>query len=407
MIGTREPPTSSKSQRYGSGFHGSPVVTNVRSDERSLRRRRRAAAARGPASARGRARSRAPARRSARAGRRGQSGAPSAKTIVAPSAPAPTTVHGPMIQPMSVAKWTTSPCVHVGLVGDLAGDRDEEAALHVDDALRLAGRAGGVGQEVRRLRVDLERRQLARAVGDELVHGASDDVLDRRRLAAAPPRGSRASAPSRPRREDSPCVITTFASLACSRCATAGAAKPEKIGTCTAPMCAHACDAIATSGDIGRKIATRSPGSHAELRRALREPRHLARELGEGQLAARAVLAEADRRERRPGSLAPSDARSCARSRRCPPTNQVVHSGPRESSSTCVHGASELEPEVLDDERPEPLGLVDRAPHQLGVARRPRPRSTRRVAFACSSVPRRGARRSRSRAEPYGLARPG
>ena len=39
----------------------------------------------------------------------GQSGAPSAKTIVAPSAPAPTTVHGPMIQPMSVAKWTTSP----------------------------------------------------------------------------------------------------------------------------------------------------------------------------------------------------------------------------------------------------------------------------------------------------------
>src|SRR3954451_1170932 len=36
MIGTREPPTFSKSQRYGSGFHGSPVVTNVRRDERSL-----------------------------------------------------------------------------------------------------------------------------------------------------------------------------------------------------------------------------------------------------------------------------------------------------------------------------------------------------------------------------------
>src|SRR5581483_11065926 len=35
MIGTRAPPTSSKSQRYGSGFHGSPVVMNVRSDERS------------------------------------------------------------------------------------------------------------------------------------------------------------------------------------------------------------------------------------------------------------------------------------------------------------------------------------------------------------------------------------
>src|SRR5436305_614603 len=33
--GTRPPPTFSKSQRYGSGFHGSPVVTNVRSDARS------------------------------------------------------------------------------------------------------------------------------------------------------------------------------------------------------------------------------------------------------------------------------------------------------------------------------------------------------------------------------------
>ena len=30
-----------------------------------------------------------------------------------------------------------------------------------------------------------------------------------------------------------------------------GAAKPEKMGTCTAPTCAQACDAIATSGLIG------------------------------------------------------------------------------------------------------------------------------------------------------------
>ena len=39
----------------------------------------------------------------------GQSGAPSVNTIVEPIAPPPTTVHGPMIQPMSVAKWITSP----------------------------------------------------------------------------------------------------------------------------------------------------------------------------------------------------------------------------------------------------------------------------------------------------------
>src|SRR5438874_7840231 len=35
MIGQRPPPARSKSQRYGSGFHGSPVVTSTRSDDRS------------------------------------------------------------------------------------------------------------------------------------------------------------------------------------------------------------------------------------------------------------------------------------------------------------------------------------------------------------------------------------
>src|SRR5947207_10458190 len=35
ITGTRPSPTVSASQRYGSGFHGSPVVTNARRDERS------------------------------------------------------------------------------------------------------------------------------------------------------------------------------------------------------------------------------------------------------------------------------------------------------------------------------------------------------------------------------------
>src|SRR5215216_2360748 len=35
MIGARPPPTRSKSHRYGSGFHGSPVVTSTRNDDRS------------------------------------------------------------------------------------------------------------------------------------------------------------------------------------------------------------------------------------------------------------------------------------------------------------------------------------------------------------------------------------
>ena len=42
------------------------------------------------------------------------------------------------------------------------------------------------------------------------------------------------------------------------------------------------------------------------------------------------------------------------------PTNHVVHSMPREASSTASHGSDELDAEVVDDRRPEPLGLVDR-----------------------------------------------
>src|SRR6185503_3591752 len=108
MIGQRPPPTSSKSQRYGSGFHGSPVVTIVRSDERSVSgspcgRSARISVGEQPSIV---TRSSSTRRQSRSAG---QSGAPSAKTIVAPSAPQPTTVQGPMIQPMSVTKWATSP----------------------------------------------------------------------------------------------------------------------------------------------------------------------------------------------------------------------------------------------------------------------------------------------------------
>ena len=107
-IGTRAPPTRSKSHMYGSGFHGSPVVQNARSDERFARGSPFGISARTSVGERPSivtcSDSTSRQRRSS-----GQSGAPSAKTIVAPTAPPPTTVHGPMIQPMSVAKWMRSP----------------------------------------------------------------------------------------------------------------------------------------------------------------------------------------------------------------------------------------------------------------------------------------------------------
>ena len=107
MIGQRPPPTSSKSHWYGPGFHGSPVVTIVRSDERSV--------SGSPCGIKARVSvGEIPSTETcsdsisfqSRSG--GQSGAPSAKTSVEPIAWPPTTVHGPMIQPMSVTKWIRS-----------------------------------------------------------------------------------------------------------------------------------------------------------------------------------------------------------------------------------------------------------------------------------------------------------
>ena len=107
-IGARAPPTCSNSQRYGSGFHGSPVVQNVCSDDRSAAGSPFGISARTSVGERPSivTRSDSTSRQSRSSG---QSGAPSAKTTVAPTAPPPTTVHGPMIQPMSVAKWMRSP----------------------------------------------------------------------------------------------------------------------------------------------------------------------------------------------------------------------------------------------------------------------------------------------------------
>ncbi len=329
MIGTRPPPTVSKSQRYGSGFHGSPVVTKVRSDERSAVGSPCGASARtsvgeSPSDV---TRSCSTVRQSRSAG---QSGAPSANTIVAPSAPAPTTVHGPMIHPMSVAKWTTSPALHVRLVADLARNRNEEAALNVHDPFRHAGRSRRVREQVRRLRVDVERRQLAGAVGDKLVPGAtttcSSDGASRRAASRIASIGT-----GLPRRDDSCVVIATFASLAWSRCATVGAANPEKIGTWIAPTCAHAFEAIATSGDIGRKIATRSP-SRTPSRTSASASRVTSRE------SSTKVSAVLDPSSRRPTAAVADGVRSaqrwtqlCAIDKR-PPVNHVVHSGPRDSS---------------------------------------------------------------------------
>src|SRR5207247_8662164 len=70
--------------------------------------------------------------------------------------------------------------VDVCLVGGLARDRDEESAVHVERALRPSRRARRVREQVRMLRIELERGKNARLTRHLLGPArlpAPDDLL--------------------------------------------------------------------------------------------------------------------------------------------------------------------------------------------------------------------------------------
>ena len=128
-------------------------------------------------------------------------------------------------------------------------------------------------------------------------------------------------------------------------------------------------------GDLGRhRQEDRDAVARADAERdeRLGEPRHVARELGERERAARAVLAEPDGGERVRAALGPA-VHAVARDRdfaadepRRPlrPARVVEHLVPR---------LRELEPQVVDAERPEPVRVVLRAADELRVVRGARP----------------------------------
>ncbi len=136
-----------------------------------------------------------------------------------------------------------------------------------------------------------------------------------------------------PRRSVASAVTSTFAPASASRAAIAGAAKPEKIGTWIAPMCAHACEAIAACGDIGRYIPTASPAptprpaSASAKRVTSRESSLQPSALRVPSSASQTAASSSGR------SLAQRWTQAVARLSRAP-RNQVVHSIPRESSRT-------------------------------------------------------------------------
>ena len=107
----------------------------------------------------------------------------------------------------------------------------------------------------------------------------------------------------------------------------------------------------------------------AELDQLLREPRHVARQLGERQRAARAVLAEADRRERVGAARGPAvDAVVRDRDRGADEPRRPLRAA--RVVDDPLPRRRELEAHVVDAERPEPLGLLPRAALQLRPARR-------------------------------------
>ena len=283
-----------------------------------------------------------------------------------------------MIQPMSVAKWITSP--RVGLVADLRAIETRNPPW-TDDALRPAGRPGRVREQVRRLGIDLGRWQDAGLLGEQLVPWRQDDVLERGRLAPTlfqdREHGHLSAAPQRAPRRD-----RDLGSEARSRARQAGAAKPEKIGTWTAPRCAHACEATATSCDMGEERDTVT-NADAERRESLCEARDLIRHLGERQCASPVVLAERDACDRVGRRLRPAMGAVVGNAHLSPDEPGRPFGAPRKVDDA-VPRARELQPDVVD---PRPRTSRDRP------ANGRRARGGRRCRAGAS-----GGRRSRARA---------
>ena len=297
MIGQRPPPTRSNSQRYGSGFHGSPVVTMIRSDERSCCGSPcgiEGANERGGAAQDGHALLvhqlpepvRRPVRRTLGVDDRG---AHRAAADHRPWAHDPAHVGGEVDDVAGTG---------VGLVADLARDRDEEAALDVQYALGTAGRAGCVREQIRVLRVDCERLELAWTVGEQLVERGEHHVLERWRLVSRLfETGEHGDLPAAAQR-----ALDGDRDL---RLGVGEALRDGRRGEAREDRHLHGADVRAGVGSDGdlrrhRKVDRYTvSGIDAEPYERFCELRDLRRELAERQLPSRTVLAAEDGRRLR------------------------------------------------------------------------------------------------------------
>ena len=157
-------------------------------------------------------------------------------------------------------------------------------------------------------------------------------------------------------------------------------------------MCAQACDATRTSGDIGRKIATRSPGSTPSRTSA-----------SASRVTSRESSANVSSR-REPSSPSPTDATAVRRrsAQRWTQFQRDVQLRRRRTRSPTRArargrrprpGLENSRPSVLDRSRPEPFGIVERARDELPVGREPvpahEPDDVRPLETSLASAPRR------------------
>src|SRR6266511_3399566 len=397
MIGQRPPPTLSKSQRYGPGFQGSPVVTIMRSEPRFACGSPSGMSARMSVGEQPRIVTRSCSiRRQRRSG--GVSGAPSMKTSAHPIAPPPTTVQGPMIQPMSVANRITSPgCPSAWYAASRAIETRKppwtwSAPFGLPVVPDVYASRYGCSESTW-----LGVRPLALSETSSSHHRSRPSVIGtssrapRRQTTVWVTLGALSRASSAisfigticPRRSEPSAVISAFALASASRAAIAGAANPEKIGTCTAPRCAQAWDAIATCGDMGRKIPTASPAPIPS------EASPSARRNTSSDSSCQVIEV------RPPSSLSHTAASSPPSSEAAqrwtqfqarfsfPPTNHVAHSIPRVVSITCSHGSENSRPRSSTTAGQNRSGSSTDMPWSASYPSTPS-RRARRVRFAVS-----------------------
>ena len=262
--------------------------------------------------------------------------------------------------------------VHVGLVRDLARDRDEEAAVDVQHALRLAGRSRRVGEQVRMLRLDVEGGELPRLPPHEL-----------RPLGRAPVPLDHLHVESRSGLVD--CVAHRHPAAAPKRAVGAdddlGLRRLEPLshrrrGESRENGHLHGADVRAgVRGDRDLRAHRHVDGDavaglNAELDERLRHPNGLVRELAVRARASLAVLAQEDRTDVvRPARRPPVHA--VRRDVQAPADEPLRPLDPVGLVEHLLPAPRELEVEVVDHLGPEPFRLLDGEAVQLRVALAP------------------------------------